>query len=194
MKRDNLIAMLAPTRCTPIIHLWTLSGEGPTAQAAFDAALTGTGVAHCDRLRESSLIAPHTGIVLAEPRAAPTGQRARRCVVMSQMQQSRSGHAAHAGIGWVQRRDDGSGLFIDLHDDDSGRLEHDLRAAFAAIPCLRDAAHGPVQIALAPRLCTGLPVCALVVAAFSAQACDLYGSDMTAEGQVFADRVGGNAL
>ena len=167
MKREDLIAVLAPTRRTSTIHLWTVSGEGPTPQAAFDAALMGAGAQRFDRLRESSLIPPHAGIVLAKPSAAPSGQRERRYVVMSQMQQSRPGHQAHAGIGWVQRRDDGSGLFIDLHDDDRGRLEHDLHAAFAAIPCMRDAAHGPVQTAFASRLCTGLPVCALVVAAFS---------------------------
>jgi arginine decarboxylase len=176
MKRDSLIAVLAPARRTPTIHLWTASGEGQTPRAAFDAALLRAGAQHCEHLRESSLIAPHAAIVLAEPGAAPSGQRDRRYVVMSQMQQSRSGHHAHAGIGWVQRRDDGSGLFIDLHDDDRGRLEHDLHAAFAAIPCLRDAACGPVQTAFASRLCTGLPVCALVVAAFSGPACDLWGS------------------
>jgi arginine decarboxylase len=175
MKRENLIAMLAPTRRTPTIHLWTVSGEGPTPQAAFDAALIGLGAQHCDRLRESSLIPPHAGVMLAKSRAVPSGQREQRYVVMSQMQQSRSGHQAHAGIGWVQRRGDGSGLFIDLHDDDRGRLEHDLHAAFAAIPSLRDAACGPVQTAFASRLCTGLPVCALVVAAFSRKACDLRG-------------------
>jgi hypothetical protein len=84
---------------------------------------------------------------------------------MAQMQQSRPGEHAHAGLGWVQRVDDGRGLFIDIHDDDRDRLEHDVHAAFGAIPSLRDPVYGPVQTAFASRRCDGLPVCALIVAA-----------------------------
>lgn len=47
-------------------------------------------------------------------------------VVMSQMRQSRPGQDAHAGIGWVQEGDDVRGLFVEIHDDDRDRLEHDL--------------------------------------------------------------------
>jgi hypothetical protein len=45
---------------------------------------------------------------------------------------------AHAGLGWVQRADDGRGLFIALHADSRERLERDLHAAFGAIPSMRE--------------------------------------------------------
>jgi arginine decarboxylase len=175
MKMNDLAGALVQTQRPLNIHLISGTGEGSTPRAAFDAALTDAGVADCNRLRSSSLIPPNAKIVCARPPAAPHADGFLQTVVMSQMQQGRPGRYAHAGIAWVQRHDDGRGLFIDLHDDDRGRLEHDLHAAFAAIPCLRDAARGRVQTAFASRLCTGLPVCALVVAAFSGEARDLLG-------------------
>jgi arginine decarboxylase len=167
MKMNDLAAALVQTPRTANIHLWSGTGEGPTPQGAFDAALIDGGAANCKRLRESSLIAPNSRIVCAKPNAAPHGNGQRLFVVISKMQQSRPGRHAHAGIGWVQRNDDGSGLFIDLHDDTRERLEHDLHAAFGAIPSLRDPVYGPVQTAFASRRCDGLPVCAIVVAAYA---------------------------
>lgn len=167
MKMNELIDVLAQSLHAANIHLRSGTGEGPTPRAAFDAALRDAGAAHCNRLRESSLIAPNSSIVRASPHASPYGDRYRRCVVMAQMQQSQPGLHAHAGIGWVQRSDDASGLFIDLHGDCHDRLEHDLREAFGAIPALRDAAYGAVQALIASRRCDALPVCALVVAAYA---------------------------
>ena len=166
MKMNDLATVLAQAPGTLNIHLYPGTGEGPTLHAAFDAALIDAGVANCQRLRESSLIPPNCKIVRAKGHTAPHANRHRLAIVMSQMQQSRPGQHAHAGIGWVQRADDGSGLFIDLHDEVRDRLEHDLHAAFGAIACLREAAYGPVQTLLASRRCDRLPVCAIVVAAY----------------------------
>ena len=163
MKRNDLAAVLAQAPGTLSIHLYPATGEGPTPRAAFDAALLDAGVSHCERLRESSLIPPHCKIVCAKPHSAAHADRQRRVVVMSQMQQSRPGAHAHAGVGWLQRGD--GGLFIDLHDDSRDRLLHDLHAAFGAIRNFRGAADGSVQTLLASRRCDGLPVCAIVVAA-----------------------------
>jgi len=166
MKMNDLAAVLARTPGALNIRLYSATGEGPTPQAAFDAALIDAGVADCVRLRESSLIPPHCTIVPAKPHTALHANNYQRVVVMSQMQQSRPGRHAHAGIGWVQRADDGSGLFIDLHDEVRDRLLHDLHTAFGAIRSLRGAADGSVQTLLASRRCDGLPVCAIVVAAY----------------------------
>lgn len=165
MKMENLAAVPMRTQHALSIHLASGAAQGPTPQAAFDAALKDAGVTRCSRLRQSSLIPPYSTIVRAKHRTLPDDPDRQRYVVMSQMQQSRPGQHAHAGLGWVQRGDDGRGLFIDLHDDVRERLERDLHAAFGAIAHFRDAAYGPVQTAFASRLCNGLPVCALVVAA-----------------------------
>jgi pyruvoyl-dependent arginine decarboxylase (PvlArgDC) len=169
MKMNDLAAMLLQTQRPLTITLLLGTGEGATPQAALDVALIDTGAAGCHRLRESSLIPANARIVCAKPTAAPRANARVQYVVMSQMQQSRPGEHAHAGLAWVQRADGGRGLFIDLHDGDRDRLEHDLLAAFGAIASLRNPAYGPVQTAIASRRCDGLPVCALVVAAC---ACD----------------------
>ena len=165
MKLNDLPELAVQTLRPLTIHLFAATAQGLTAQAAFDAALQGTGVAEAERLRTSSLILPNARIVCAKPRAAPRAHARVQYVVMSQMQQSRPGEHAHAGVAWVQRCDDGHGLFIDLHDDDRDRLEHDLHAAFGAIASLRNPAYSPVQATFASRRCNGPPVCALVIAA-----------------------------
>jgi arginine decarboxylase len=166
MKMNDLAALRVQT-LTQRIELYSATGEGATPPAAFDAARVDAGAAHCSRLRESSLIAPNTSVVRASARSVQPVDGGRLYVVMSQIWQCQPGRYACAGVGWVQRHDDGSGLFIDLHDDDRDRLEHDLHAAFGAIACLRDASYGPVQTVFASRLCNGAPVCALVVAAYA---------------------------
>jgi pyruvoyl-dependent arginine decarboxylase (PvlArgDC) len=171
MKMNDLPEPAVQTLRPLTIHLFAATAQGATAQAAFDAALADAGVAETERLRASPLIAPNTRIVCARPAAAPRADARVRCVVMSQMQQSRPGEHAHAGVAWVQRGDDGRGLFIDLHGSDRGRLEHGLHAAFRALRSLRDAAYGPVQTAFASRQCHAAPVCALVVAACVDQPC-----------------------
>ena len=126
-------------------------------------------MAQHERLRTSSLIPPYARIVQCEPGTLPHANAKRQYVVMAQMQQSRPGEHAHAGLGWIQRADDGRGLFIDLHGDSREQLERDLHAAFGAIPSLRDSVYGPVHTAFASRRCDGLPVCALIVAAFACE-------------------------
>lgn len=163
MKMNDLAAVRLQRM--PRIHLCPGTGDGRTPRAAFDSALRDAGAAGCDRLRESSLIPPNTRVVRARPHALRHADGPWCYVVMSKMEQSRPGQHAHAGIAWVQRGDDGRGLFIDLHDDDLARLEGDLHAAFGAIRSFRDTAYGPVQTAFASRRCADLPVCALVVAA-----------------------------
>jgi arginine decarboxylase len=170
MKMNDLPELAVQTLRPLTIHLFAATAQGPTAQAAFDAALRGAGVVEAERLRASSLIPPHARLVWADRRATPRPGGRLRYVVMSQMQQSRPGEFAHAGLGWVQRADDGRGLFIDLHHEVRERLEHDLHATFGAIASLRDPAYRPVQTAFASRRCDGLPVCALIVAACACEA------------------------
>ena len=145
------------------------TGAGPTELAAFDAALMDAGVANYNLLYLSSVIPPNARI-LRKRHAVQVDDHGRRLyVVMSQMRQSRRGRHAHAGIGWVQKGDDGPGLFVELHDDDAVRLERDLHTTLNAMRQYRDDDYGPVQTAIASRQCMGTPVCALVVAVFACE-------------------------
>ena len=165
MKMNDLPELVVQTLRPLTIHLFAATAQGPTPQDAFEAALAGAGVVEHERLRGSSLIPPNARIVQANPCASPHPAGPWRYIVMAQMRQSQPGEHAHAGLGWVQRVDDGRGLSIDIHDDSRERLEHDLHAAFGAVPSLRNPMHGPVRTVFASRRCDGPPVCAPIVAA-----------------------------
>jgi arginine decarboxylase len=169
MKMDDLAAVSTQTQRALSIHLSCGAGEGPTPLAAFDAALMDAGVANYNLLCLSSVIPPNARIVRARHRTQPDDYGRRLYVVMSQMRQNHPGRHAHAGIGWVQEGDDGRGLFVELHDDDRDRLEHDLHDTLGAMRRSRDVDYGPVQTAIASRLCGARPVCALVVAVYACE-------------------------
>ncbi len=173
MKMEELADIPVQAQPTLDIHLSMGTGEGPTALAAFDAALMDAGVANYNLLCLSSVIPPHARIVRGKHRTLPDDYGRRLYVVMSQMRQSQPGQHAHAGIGWVQEGEDGRGLFVELHDDDRDRLEGDLHATLGAMRRSRgDVDFGPVHTTIASRPCTALPVCALVVAVY---ACEPWG-------------------
>jgi arginine decarboxylase len=169
MKMEDMGAVLMQTQRTLNIHLSSGTGEGPTPLAAFDAALMNAGVANYNLLCLSSVIPPNARVVRAKHSTQPDDYGRRLYVVMSQMRQSGPGHHAHAGIGWVQEGDDGRGLFVELQNDDRDRLEHDLHTTLGAMRRLRDGDYGPVRTAIASRLCTKQPVCALVVAVYACE-------------------------
>ena len=169
MNMNDLTYAPAKAQCALTIHLSSSTGEGPTPLAAFDAALMDAGVANYNLLCLSSVIPPNARIVRAKHRTAPDDYGRRLYVVMSQMRQSLPGQHAHAGIGWVQEGDDGRGLFVELHDDNRDRLERDLQTTLDAMRRYRDVDYGPVQMAIASRRCTALPVCVLVVAVYACE-------------------------
>ena len=53
------------------IRLSRATGTGPTALAAFDAALRGAGTANFNLVRLSSVIPPASTVAVLEPTAAP---------------------------------------------------------------------------------------------------------------------------
>ncbi|MDH4051144.1 MAG: pyruvoyl-dependent arginine decarboxylase [Rubrivivax sp.] len=144
-------------------------GRGPTLLAAFDAALLDAGVANYNLICLSSVIPP--GSVIERRRwhtpAHAWGQRL--YCVLSQAREDRPGHAVHAGIGWVHEAESGRGLFVELHDDDLGRLEHDLQATLETMQRNRAEALGAVQTEIASAHCDGDPVCALVIAVYASE-------------------------
>lgn len=156
----------APARPFGRIVLATGIGRGPTELAAFDAALLDAGVANYNLICLSSVIPPGSRIV-QERWHTPAHEYGRRLyVVMSQMRESRLGHEVHAGVGWVRDENEGHGLFVELHDDDRARLEHDLQSTLASMQRGRGVALGPAQTAIASARCDGEPVCALVIAVY----------------------------
>ena len=141
-------------------------GRGPTSLAAFDTALLDAGVANYNLICLSSVIPPGAHIVRKRWHTPAQEYGQRLYVVMSQMREDRPGHEAHAGVGWVRDKHKGHGLFVELHDHDRTRLEHDLHATLATMQRNRGVELGPVHTELASARCDGEPVCALVIAVY----------------------------
>lgn len=151
------------------ITLCAGTGEGPTQLAAFDAALVDAGVADHNLIYLSSVIPDDAIIVRDRYRMAANDYGRRLYVVMSQMRQCEAGQTAHAGIGWMQDESSGRGLFVELHDRDRSRLEHDLRATLESMRASRATRYGPIETVIESRTCTGNPICALVAAIYGCE-------------------------
>ena len=144
-------------------------GEGPTALAAFDAALVAAGVANYNLIGLSSVIPPGSTLVRERHQAGTADYGRRLYVVMSQMREERPGHVAHAGIGWVQDAASGCGLFVEMHASDRPRLLYDIHVTLDHMRATRPFAYGPVQTEIASAPCVERPVCALVAAVYACE-------------------------
>jgi arginine decarboxylase len=167
IERTQPSATAAPRPFGPIVLAQGL-GSGPTPLAAFDAALLDAGVANYNLIVLSSVIPP--GSVIERRRwHTPREDWGRRLYcVLSQMREDRPGHAAHAGIGWVRDADTGSGLFVELHDDQRERLDGDLRDTLNSMQRQRGIDFGTAHTEIASITCRQEPVCALVIAVYAA--------------------------
>lgn len=159
-------ADLRPAPFGPIVMARGL-GHGPTSLAAFDTALLDAGVANYNLICLSSVIPPGSTVERRRWQTPAHEWGQRLYCVLSQAREERPGHEVHAGIGWVRDEQGGQGLFVELHDHDRDRLDHDLRTTLATMQRNRGVALGPVHAEIASARCEGEPVCALVIAVYA---------------------------
>lgn len=164
-------ATIADRAASPgmVITICTGTGEGPTALAAFDAALGDAGIADHNLLCLSSVIPPNAILLHGKYRMPAADYGRRLYVVLSEMRQCEAGREAHAGIGWIQDEDSGRGLFVELHDSDRARLETALHATLGSMRGRRATRYGRVNTLIESRRCTDAPVCALVAAVYACE-------------------------
>lgn len=107
-------------------------GLGRTEISAFDAALRKAGVANYNLIPLSSVIPPHSKVIVREPAVhhyAASEHGKRLFVVIAKQLQNEPGLAAYAGLGWVQssvnkdKKYYGRGLFVEHH----GYSKHDVQ-------------------------------------------------------------------
>jgi arginine decarboxylase len=142
-------------------------GTGPTRLAAFDAALQDAGVADFNLIRLSSVIPPGSVVTTGEggePVAGGFGD-VLYCVYADSYA-SVPGEAAWSGMAWASR-EDGGGLFVEHSSATQDSLEHDLAATIHDLMRRRPGDYGPPETMVQSARCERLPVCALVVAAYT---------------------------
>lgn len=146
-------------------------GRGHTKLAAFDAALHEAGVANYNLIRLSSVIPPNTEIVVKKPIEYQPGSWGDRLyVVMAEMRVDTPNMEAWAGIGWVQDKESGRGLFVEHEGANEHSVRRDIKASLESLMGIRNVDFGDIHMEVVGRTCTHDPVCALVVAVYEASA------------------------
>jgi arginine decarboxylase len=145
------------------------TGEGPTAVAAFDAALLAAGVANYNLIALSSIIPPGSTIERRVFVTPPQEYGHRLYVVMARSDADEIGQAAWAGVGWTQAQDDGRGLFVELHGTSEANVREAITVTLASMMAQRKGAYGPIHCEIAGSVCRGAPVCALVIAVYKSE-------------------------
>lgn len=154
------------------IHLATGLGSGPTTLSAFDAALNAAGIANYNLIRLSSVIPPKTELVHHD-KAIPSEQMPgewgdRLYLVMAEKREATPNTEAWAGIGWVQEKESGKGLFVEHEGESEKSVRRDIQQSLTALMATRNIDFGEIQMKVVGKTCTHHPVCAMVVAVYQA--------------------------
>ena len=153
-----------------IIQIASGTGTGPTKLAAFDAALNHAGVANYNLLRLSSVIPPQSELQICKGsiKLTPGKWGDRLYVVMAEMRVDTPNTEAWAGIGWVQEKATGKGLFVEHEGNSELTVRKDIEQSLKALMATRNVDFGDVNMEVTGRVCLHAPVCALAVAVYQA--------------------------
>lgn len=141
-------------------------GTGPTKLAAFDSALIDSGVANYNLIKLSSVIPPGSQLVEVEETHPIGAWGDRLYVVMAEKRVDTPNEEAWAGVGWVQEKGTGRGLFVEHDGNSQASVKRDIRDSLRALMNSRGVKFGPIQMQITGTVCHTEPVCALVVAVY----------------------------
>jgi len=155
-----------------IIHLASGIGNAPTKLAAFDAALNYAGIANYNLIRLSSVIPP-TSKIIDHKEGIPAGiipgtWGDRLYVVMAEKRVDTPHVEAWAGIGWVQEKSSGKGLFVEHEGNSERAVRRNIQHSLEALMATRNVDFGDIQMKVTGGTCSHHPVCALVTAVYQA--------------------------
>lgn len=165
---DRLRPVSGPTPGPSLtIEIGTATGVGPTAMAAFDAALRGLGVGEANLIRLSSVIPPHATLERTGRVRKPISWGDRLYCVYAVQHANEAGASAAAGIGWVLRDDhSGAGLFVEHEAETAEQVSDLIRSSLTDMTRHRPERFGPVDLCTTETASDGDPACALVLAAY----------------------------
>lgn len=138
--------------------------------AAFDAALNEAGAANYNLIRLSSIIPPGSKIETPKGpiQTQPGNWGDKLYIVMADMRVDTPNVEAWAGIGWVQDKETGKGLFVEHEGANEETVKRDVQDSLEAMMVLRNVDFGEIQMEVKGITCVHEPVCALVIAVYEA--------------------------
>jgi arginine decarboxylase len=143
-------------------------GTGSTKLAAFDTALNEAGVANYNLIKLSSVIPPKSKIKVHNSGfIEKSGQWGDRLyIVMAELRVDTPNAEAWAGIGWVQDKTTGRGLFVEHDGNSEETVKRDITQSLENLMATRNVNFGDIDMKVAGITCEHQPVCALVVAVY----------------------------
>jgi arginine decarboxylase len=144
-------------------------GSGPTKLAAFDSALNHAGIANYNLIKLSSIVPPGTEIYDDYSESIKGNWGDKLYVVMAEMRVDTPNTEAWAGIGWVQEKETGRGLFVEHEGNSEQTVIEDIKQSLNALMATRNVDFGEIKMKVIGKTCKHLPVCALVAAAYQTQ-------------------------
>lgn len=153
-----------------IIQLSAGVGSGPTKLAAFDSALQAAGIANYNIIRLSSIIPPGTEIVEVEGKyiKQPGKWGDRLYAVLAEFRTDTPNTESWAGIGWVQDKKTGAGLFVEHEGANEAQVCRDITSSLEHLSATRGVDFGEINMKVVGITCVHAPVCALVIASYQA--------------------------
>ena len=149
------------------IPILRATGTGGTTLSAFHHALENVGLAHYNLVRLSSVIPPETSIDATGKAPTPTGQWGDKLYcVYAQQHATTLGEEAWAGIGWAQRLDGKGGLFVEHEGTSEAFVTTAIRTSLHDLLTGRETEFSAPDWVLGSAVCTGEPVCSLVLAPY----------------------------
>jgi arginine decarboxylase len=144
-------------------------GFGPTELAAFDAALRAAGIANYNLIRLTSIIPAGSTVRAGNGPAVEPGTWGNRLyVVLADHRVHTRYEEAVAGLGWVQERETGRGLFVEHVGHTEREVRRDVLATLESMCEGRGESFGPPDLVVRATVCSGEPACALVAAVYEA--------------------------
>lgn len=145
------------------------TGEGATKLAAFDAALWDAGIANYNIIRLSSVIPDNAEVVLKKLDWNNREHGYRLYAVMAKATTDVIGRKVCAGLGWASVDGTGRGVFVEHHGSDEEEVRKQIEASIRSLLVYREEEHGRINYKIESAECRGVPVCALVVAAYATE-------------------------
>jgi arginine decarboxylase len=149
------------------IYISSGIGSGSTKLAAFDSALNHAGIANFNLIKLSSIIPPGSEICENDKISGDWGNRL--YVVMADMRVDTPNKEAWAGIGWVQEKITGKGLFVEHEGYSEQTVVEDIKQSLSELMATRNVDFGKIHMQVVGKMCKHQPVCAIVTAAFQTQ-------------------------
>jgi arginine decarboxylase len=145
------------------------TGTGGTTLAAFHDALVIADLGFYNLVRLSSVVPPGTSVDPTGKAPVPVGQWGDRMYcVYAEQRATEVGEQAWAGIGWVQRLDGGGGLFVEHEGTSEGFVAHAIETSLNDLVKGREDEFTAPDWVLNGAVCTGEPICSLVIAPYEA--------------------------